>query len=160
MTPIIRKLKKSDIDQTVLLYSKIIHPAYISYGEITEGLAISPKEFSNKALNAFKKFITKSLNRDGLAVFVAINEKDIIGFVCVEINKAKAGHQEGWITDLGVEKPFRKLGIAKKLLATAYLFGNKNKVKHFFIESGYANHGAHSVFKKEGFKPLNIIFIK
>ena len=160
MATTICKLKKTDIEQTVLLYSKIIHPAYISYGEITEGLAINPKEFSDKALNSFKRFITKSLNSDNIAVYVALNKKDIIGFVCIEINKAKAGHQEGWITDLGVEKQFRRYGVAKKLLATAYSFGNKNKVKHFFIESGYANHGAHAVFKKEGFKPLNIIFIK
>ncbi len=95
-----------------------------------------------------------------MAVFVASTDKNIIGFVCIEIKKAKAGHGEGWISDLGVLEPFRRFGVAKELMQHAYSFGRKHKIKHFFIESGYANHGAHALFEKEGFTPLNVVFIK
>jgi ribosomal protein S18 acetylase RimI-like enzyme len=159
MKLLIRKLKKSDIKETSLLYSKVINPSYISYGEITGGLAKNPKEFSNKVIDYFEKYITDSLN-NGAGVYVALADKNIVGFVCLEIKETEAGHKECWITDLGVSKLFRRFGIAKNLLQKAYSFGNKNKVKYFFLESGCSNTNAHSLFKKEGFAPLNIIFIK
>jgi ribosomal protein S18 acetylase RimI-like enzyme len=155
----IRKLDSSDIRQTLLIYSEVVNRYYISYGEIAYGLS-NLKKFFGKAEDYFGKYIAGSLHRDDLAVYVAVSGKDIVGFICVEIKKVEAGHKECWLIDLGVTESFRRRGVAKKLIQKAYFFGNNNKVKYFFLESGYSNIGAHSLFKKEGFIPLNIVFVK
>jgi len=160
MKLLIRELKEADVEATSLVYAEVVHPAYISYGEVTDGLASELKVFSNKAIIYFKKYLANSLTSTDSAVYVALVDKKVIGFVCLEIKPAKAGHQECWIMDLGVLKSFRRADIAKKLMQKAYSFGKKSKVKYFFLESGYTNHSSHSLFKKEGFKPLNIVFVK
>ncbi len=160
MTLLIRPLRKPEIKAVVSIYSKVIHPSYIAYGELNDGSAKNSKEFSNKAIKNFKKYVSGFLGKKDKAVYVAFIEKDMVGFICVEIKKAKAGHKECGIMDMGVAKPFRRLGIAKKLMQKVYSFGEKSKVKYFFLNSGYHNHGAHAFFKKEGFVPLNIVFIK
>lgn len=160
MKLLIRELKEADLESTSLVYAEVVHPAYISYGEVTDGLASELKVFSNKAIIYFKKYLANSLTKTDSVVYVALVDNKVIGFVCLEIKQAKAGHQECWIMDLGVKKSFRRAGIAKKLMHQAYSFGKKSKVKYFFLESGYANSGAHYLFKKEGFAPLNIVFVK
>ena len=160
MKLLIRLLKEQDIEKTTSLYSRVIHPSYIAYGELNEGSAKNPQQFSKKAVKNFKKYLKEFLSRKDKTVYLAIIKNKIVGFICIEIKKVKAGHKECGIMDMGVDKPFRRHGIAKKLIQKAYVFGKQNKVKYFYLSSGYKNLGAHALFKKEGFVPLNIVFFK
>jgi ribosomal protein S18 acetylase RimI-like enzyme len=156
----IRELQESDIKETVATYMKVIHPAYISYGEITEGFATSSREFSPNVTEYFEKFITNSLNTHDRQVYVALVDEQVIGFVCMEVKHAEAKHNECWITDLGVTQPFRHVGVATALMHKAYAYGEEHQVAYFFLESGYDNHDAHSLFEHEDFVPLNVVFMK
>ncbi len=160
MKILIRELKKLDVQEVGRIYSEIIQPSYISYGEIAEGLAINTKKFSSTAVKDFEKYISRGIGLKTRITYVALAEQAVVGFMCVRIQKASAGHKECWIDDIGVGIKFRRLGVAKKLVHQADLFGKKNKSGYFFLESGYTNKSAHTFFEKEGFKPLNIVFIK
>ena len=153
------EMKKGDMNGVVDLYSRILHPSYISYGEITEGLAVNSKRFSKDVRSKFKKYIIGSVNRKNRRVLVARADGLVAGFVCVEIKKAAAGHLECWISDLGVDRLYRRSGIARKLIKKAKEWGKKEKAKYYFLESGHGNSNAHRLFESEGFSPLNIIFM-
>jgi ribosomal protein S18 acetylase RimI-like enzyme len=152
-------MKIEDIDDVSNLYLKIIRPEYISYGEIANGMTNGINTFSKNAFRIFDKDLKRDFKNKNKPVFVSDLNGKIVGFVCLNISKTKVG-KECWILDLGVNKKYRKLGIAKQLLSEAYKFGNKEKVKYFLLESGVNNHSAHELFKKQGFKPLNTVFIK
>ncbi len=160
MNILIRELKKSEVKDVALVYSMVIHASYISYGEIAEGLAKSPTIFSPDAVKNFEKYITRGIGLKSRITYVALVNEIVVGFICVRIQKAKAGHFECWIDDIGVDKKFRRLGIAKRLLTESYAFGKRNKTKFFLLESGVRNTDVHRLFEKEGFKSLNTIFIK
>ncbi len=152
-------LEAVDVPAVMRIYAEAISRSYIAYEEVTKGLA-TPERFSKTAVKSFKQEIVDSIGSRVCRVYVARYEGVPAGFVNIELKKVAGGHRECWILDIGVEKRFRKMGIAKKLMRETYAFGKKNKVKYFFLESGASNVGAHEFFEKEGFAPLSTIFVK
>lgn len=155
-----RELKRGDVERVVNLYSSVLHPSYISYGEITEGLAASTTEFSKDVSKKFEKYIRDSLRKKDRTVVLAFADNFLLGFICVDAKKAIGGHTECWISDLGVGKSHRRSGVAKRLMKEAMEWGRKHKARYYFLESGYTNTSAHKLFESEGFRPLNVVYMK
>lgn len=92
-----------------------------------------------------KKFYKKFLRNGNNDLFVAEIDNKIIGFLSLELNKAR---KSTWINDVYVVKERRKTGAAKKLVSAA-LKSWKKRSKSIVLLTADRNL---KIFEKLGFK--------
>lgn len=150
-----------DVSEIAALYAGLMRPDYIAYGEIQDGLA-DVESFFPGALEKFKVDISKNIDNQDVALYVARNEKDepIVGFIYANIKLTLAGNKECWILDMGVLQDVRKRGVGTALIEKIFLWGAGKKVNYFVLESGIRNKEAHGFFEKLGFAPISKTFLK
>lgn len=76
----------------------------------------------NKVKQHYKEYLSKDLSRENSAVFVAVEENQLIAMISARIYTALAiydSEKRGYLSNLFVKKEFRKKGIGTKLMQKA-----------------------------------------
>lgn len=140
-------------------YAAVINPAYISYGEINEGIA-TPTKFLKNAEAVLKTEILAHLSDRTECGFVALEEGRVVGFIHAYLERTKAKLKECYIADMGVRDEVRGQGIGTQLLERVFSWGEEHGVGYYALRSGVNNVNAHHLFEKMGFMPCDITFVK
>ena len=120
-----------------------------------------------KPLKGTKKkyldYLKTDLTRQWRAVFVAVENKKIVGMIigkrynAISISKYK---RKGYMSNLYIDKNYRKKGIGKKLLLHTLKWLKKQGVKHVSLEIHANNSAAQNLSRKIGFKDYTIKLTK
>ena len=120
-----------------------------------------------KPLKGTKKkyldYLKTDLTRQWRAVFVAVENKKIVGMIigkrynAISISKYK---RKGYMSNLYIDKNYRKKGIGKKLLLHTLKWLKKQGVKHVSLEIHTNNSAAQNLSHKIGFKDYTIKLTK
>jgi GNAT superfamily N-acetyltransferase len=153
----IRKMKLTDLESVARVYNEVFDSTYISFGELSAGLAVAPGMQSEQAAILFKEELAELLHKSSSGLFVAIDKDIVVGFAIASLRAAEAGHLECWLDDLGVSQNHRGRKIGRNLIENVLNWGNQEGVKYFLLESGLHNK-AHRLFVSMGFQPLSVVF--
>jgi len=94
-------------------------------------------------------------------VFVALNERKIVGFCCVTIVPSFCRENpRAEITELFVLKPSRRTGVAKALMAAAERHADGAGVAEFFVLTNKLNHQGRSFYKSLGYLEGNDLLFR
>ncbi len=156
----IRKMTVADIDTVIEIFAEVFSPEYISFGELTDGRAISPDIPCENIKDLFHQELLTGINDDKVEFFVATWEEGIAGFALTSIYSTPVGHQECWLDDLVVSPNYRGQGIGEKLVNTVIDWGREKNAKYFLLESSIHNEKAHNFFEKLGFQAMAKVFWK
>ncbi len=97
--------------------------------------------------------------RDGGAVMVAVDGRDVIGMMCFVLEqpqpylKAEIA-QVGWVSELVIDERFRGQGIGTALLEEAERLARQHGVKRLMIGAIVGNHIARKAYERFGFRPV------
>ena len=113
--------------------------------------------------NKYLEFLKTDLTRQWRAIFVAVENKKIVGMIigkrynAISISKFK---RKGYMSNLYIDKNYRKKGIGKKLLFHTLKWLKKQGVKHVSLEIHKKNSAAQNLSRKIGFKDYTIKLTK
>ena len=149
----IKKATKRDISKVLELSRNFIE-------EYRKATKMKTKVSINTALSYKKKFFEKDLSSGNGVIFVAEKDKKIIGYIFVltftpGMEKAKR-YSPAYISDLHIEKPFRRKGFAKKLIKEAEKWSKDKNKKEIILDVGTFNKGAIDLYKGIKFKDKSI----
>ncbi|MBN2422992.1 GNAT family N-acetyltransferase [Candidatus Woesearchaeota archaeon] len=108
----------------------------------------------NNAPELYKDFITKHINSEEGAIFLAEKENIILGYTLVYIKEnipVFEIEKTGYFSDLYVKKEYRRQGISTKLKEKALEWFKKKGMEYASIALYPDNPLAHSIYKKWGF---------
>ena len=89
--------------------------------------------------------IISALNNKNYVIFKAVVDNEIAGFIMLNIS------DELNIDSIAVNKDFRNLGIATKLIERAESYAKENNIQTLSLEVAYTNITAYLLYKKLGF---------
>jgi ribosomal protein S18 acetylase RimI-like enzyme len=106
------------------------------------------------------KWIDSELKNKKGIIFIAEENKELLGFACGWIDK-KSIHlytekAEGYFCDLYVKENHRGKGVGKRLAEALMDFFKKNKVKFVTVETHARNETSQKLYKSLGFKKVTI----
>ena len=99
--------------------------------------------------------ITKSYEQDNMRTFVLEEEKEFAGFIMLQPEHLKGGffeEQVGFIRELWVAPPFRRLGYGKRLIEIAEDYFKRKEISKLILT--YEDK-AFGFYKRLGFNPDN-----
>lgn len=108
-------------------------------------------------------YLKTDLTRQWRAVFVAVGDGKIVGMIigkrynAISISRFK---RKGYMSNLYVDKIYRKRGIGKKLLIHTLKWLKKKGVRHVSLEIHTKNSAAQNLSRKIGFKDYTIKLTK
>jgi len=111
----------------------------------------------------YLEFLKIDLSRQWRVVFVAVENKKIVGMIigkrynAISISRFK---RKGYMSNLYIDKDYRKKGIGMKLLRHTLKWLKKQGVKHVSLEIHTNNSVAQKVAHKIGFKDYTIKLTK
>jgi len=118
--------------------------------ELFDKYRVFYKQASNIALA--KSFITERLDNNESVIFVALLGDEPVAFTQLYPKYSSMRAVKNWIlNDLYVNAPYRKQGIASKLLQTAMDFAQANNAKFVQIETQTDNFNAQRLYESVGF---------
>lgn len=94
---------------------------------------------------------TKNLNVNREAVFVALVDEHIVGFIHVEKYDVLYFETMANILGLAVKSEYRNNGIGKKLIFAAEEWAIENKIKGMRLNSGISRTNAHDFYRHLGY---------
>jgi len=96
--------------------------------------------------------------RDGGAVMVAVDGREVVGMMCFVLEqpqpylKAEIA-QVGWVSELVIDERHRGQGIGTALLEEAERLARQHGVKRLMIGAIVGNHIARKAYERFGFRP-------
>ena len=93
----------------------------------------------------------KKLNSDREAVFVALIDEIVVGFIHVEKYDVLYFETMANILGLAVKSEYRKNGIGKQLINAAEEWAVKNNIKYMRLNSGISRTDAHNFYRHLGY---------
>ena len=111
----------------------------------------------------YKEYLQLDLTKPNRIIFIAVDNKKIIGavvgkfFTPLRISKYK---KKGHISNLYINKNYRKKGIAEKLVKKTLEWLKTNKVPHASLEIHTNNQSAINLYHKLGFKDFTVKMVK
>ncbi len=131
---VIRRAKKKDIDKLSVLFDKY---------------RIFYKQSSD--IDNAKSFLKKRMKRKESVIFVAEEQKELIGFTQLFPIFSSVSMKRTWLlNDLYVNEKARGMGVARKLLDAAKDFGAKTNSKWLILQTASDNFTAQKVYEKNG----------
>lgn len=121
---------------------------------------IKPKVTVNSALKFKKKIFEKDFKSGKGAVFAIEKDSQYIGYIFVltftpGMEKASK-FSPAYISDLHIEKSFRRKGFAKKLIKEAEKWAKSKNKKEISLDVGTFNKRAINLYKKSKFQDKSI----
>lgn len=108
---------------------------------------------------AARQFLQQRLENNESVVYVAENEKGLVGFTQLYPIFSSVGLQRAWLlNDLYVHAAVRKQGVAVKLLEAARQHGLQTNARWLMLQTGNDNYTAQSVYEKNGWKRISDYF--
>ena len=151
---IIRKAVKDDFKE--LLRLRLLSKEE----ELKYSKTIKPLEESRQY---YEEYLQLDLTKPDRVIFVAVDNKKIIGaivgkfFTPLRISKYK---KKGHISNLYINRNYRKKGIAKKLVKKTLEWLKENKVLHASLEIHGDNQPAINLYRKLGFSNFTVKMVK
>jgi GNAT superfamily N-acetyltransferase len=134
----VRKATKEDIDALTVLFD--LYRVYYH----------QPSDIA-----AATKFLLQRMEKEESVVFVAEQEKALVGFTQLYPIFSSVSLQKTWLlNDLYVHAPVRKQGVAAQLLDAARQHGLQTNAKWLLLQTGNDNFSAQSVYEKNGWKKM------
>lgn len=94
--------------------------------------------------------IDVAINSEDYVTYKSTFNENVVGFIIGQIS------DEINITSIAVEKDYRNLGIATKLINALGVYAKNNNISTISLEVGYTNITAYLLYKKLGFKVRRI----
>lgn len=130
----IRRAKKKDIEQLSVLFDKY----RIFYKQASD-------------MKNSKVFLRKRMKRKESVIFVAEDEKELVGFTQLFPIFSSVGMKRAWLlNDLYVDQKARGKGAASRLLNAAEEFGTKTSSRWLLLQTAADNLTAQKVYEKNG----------
>jgi len=134
----IRKATKEDIEELTVLFDLY----RIWYHQPSD-------------IAAAKKFLLQRMEKEESIIFVAVQEKVLVGFTQLYPIFSSVSLLRTWLlNDLYVHASARKQGVAAQLLETARQHGLQTASKWLLLQTGNDNFAAQSVYEKNGWKKV------
>ena len=138
----VRKATKEDIDDLTVLF------------DLYRVWYHQPSDIANA-----KRFLLDRMEKEESVVFVATNEKALVGFTQLYPIFSSVSMQRTWLlNDLYVHGSARKQGVAAQLLNAAREHGIKTGSKWLLLQTQNDNYAAQSVYEKNGWKRVGDYF--
>ncbi len=110
-------------------------------------------------IGAGKKYLTQRMENGESVVFVAANEKGLVGFTQLYPIFSSVSLQRTWLlNDLYVHATARKQGVAEQLLDAAKQHGIATGSKWLLLQTNNDNFPAQSLYEKTGWKKMSDYF--
>jgi ribosomal protein S18 acetylase RimI-like enzyme len=112
----------------------------------------------SNTVDEFKSQLEKQINSDDALVLVAVEQERVAGFSIAETgNQPPVFKLPRWgtITDVGVEKEYRRTGIAEQMLAETLEWFAKKDITLVEVSVLARNQAAVSFWKKHGFQDFS-----
>jgi len=154
----IRRMESRDIKGVVRVYEEVFDESYISFAELEEGKADGPQGPYEPAVVVFENELKEFLEHSEALLLVACVDRDLVGFALAELRRARAGHIECWLHDMGVSAAWRGQGIGHALAEPLMEWGTQAGAKYFLLETGVSNDLARRMFQELGFSALSTVF--
>jgi GNAT superfamily N-acetyltransferase len=108
---------------------------------------------------AAKKFLLQRMEKEESAIFVAEQEKKLVGFIQLYPIFSSVSLQRTWLlNDLYVRATARKKGVAAQLLEAARQHGLETNARWLLLQTSLNNFTAQSVYEKNGWKKVTDYF--
>ncbi len=108
---------------------------------------------------AAKKFLLQRMENEESVIFVAVQEKALVGFTQLYPIFSSVSLQRAWLlNDLYVHASGRKQGVAAQLLEAAHQHGSQTGAKWLLLQTANDNFTAQSVYEKNGWKKISDYF--
>ena len=138
---------------------------FVSFGEITDGRAISMDSWSPNLREVLAQEIAAGLSlekptNEYMRIFEAREDDILVAYALLSFHPtAESPHV--WLQDVIVDEKRRNAGIGGSLVKAieSELRGAGN-VKYVFLESSVKKEKAHRFFKRLGFEPSAVVMIK
>ncbi|KAF0136482.1 MAG: putative acetyltransferase [Xanthobacteraceae bacterium] len=96
--------------------------------------------------------------RDGGAIMVAVDGRDVVGMMCFVLEQPQPYlraeiAQVGWVSELVIDERYRGQGIGTALLEEAERLARGHDVKRLMIGAIVGNHIARKAYERFGFRP-------
>jgi ribosomal protein S18 acetylase RimI-like enzyme len=108
------------------------------------------------------QYFTRLRDSERSTVFIALDGERIVGYITLNIKKQAdywAVKEVGNISGLMVHPAYRRLGIARELLAKAKDFFRESKVRYFTVYTSAKNEEGIKFYKSAGLSVLHKTFI-
>lgn len=152
----------SETEKLTTLFINNTKENYISHSEIHEGRAYDDKTWSSDLLamlnSEFNEAIRNKLFFQSNIVAAYINN-NLVAFALVEFKTSPNGSY-AVLSDIIVDKNYRKNKIGENLLKWIVTQLNNNSIKSLFAESNIQNSPAHQFLIDNGFTALSTVFKK
>lgn len=102
-------------------------------------------------LNHTKYEITKTLNSDGVVLFLILHEKKIVGYLLGEIMDLKDSRHVLFISYIYVVKPMRNKNLGCKLMSEAIAYGIESRCDGIMLIYNTADRKLERFYDKYGF---------
>jgi len=104
---------------------------------------------------AAKHFLQQRMENGESVIYVAEDEKKLVGFTQLYPIFSSVGLQKSWLlNDLYVHATVRKQGVATQLLEAARQHGVQTNARWLMLQTGNDNFRAQSVYEKNGWKRI------
>ena len=146
----IRLLKKDDDFGSLISLSREFFNEYETYHKDFYNIEYLKDEH---IIDYFSSFCTRKDRK----AFIAVDTHQIVGYITVYIDeRPDYWHIKkiGEISGLMVQKEYRRMGIAEKLLEKAERFFKEKDLAYFTVFTSVANQGAIDFYRKKGLAPL------
>lgn len=148
----IRKAKIEDYNQIIKLYKELYDTEKVFYTNLCKEYDISDKQRI--------KIEKRIKSRKGI-ILVAEEEEKIIGLIDgYIIDSIYYVEKVGYLDHLCVDKSYRNLGVAKKLIEDFSSRMKKRNVSYLKLNAFENNEPAVNLYKKLGFKEYSIYYQK
>lgn len=122
--------------------------------ELVIGLFDKYRVFYNQPsdIELARRFIKKRLANWESVIFVALADGKPAGFVQLYPKYSSMRAEKNWIlNDLYVDEPYRRLGIATKLIQAAMDFAKTENARFVQLETQIINYNAQHLYESVGF---------
>lgn len=108
--------------------------------------------------SASDEYLKDLLARDDFHVLVAIvDEKVIGGLTAYELRKYKREETEMFLYEMGVDEPFRRMGIATALIDYLKTICKEKRIPEMFVDTWADNIPAKKLYEKTGGEAEEVI---
>jgi len=128
---------------------------------LTDG--VPPWRESAAVLNAVHGWVTGSVamaGQSGHAVYVAISDGQLAGFVTVSERAHFTGQVDAYVGELAVAPGLERHGIASQLMAAAEIWAARNGFSRLALETGAANLPARHLYAALGYQEEDVRLTK
>lgn len=137
-------------------------PAYISHGEYLEGLSPDGRRWADDLASRYRRDIRAILTGKDKAtrLLEARGGNEVLLGLCLVARRAN-GAETCWIVeDMAVPREARDRGVGSAMMAFITAEARKAGAARLMLESGAANHAAHRLFDRLGFRLYSKVFVR